>query len=282
MPLHTKLSGLSDLKVQNVNESGLWRHSMKTICPLNKAKGASGSCFFAVNCHFDLSVAWGISWGYVDKMLIANCNFRSYANITWPWMWHCDGSTNFVIRNNRVFYSAGRFGFSNSFNGIIENNHITRMGDLQAFKGETGGFNIDFSKDMVVMNNLLDVEGNSIVDRNMGETILSQGGNPIGQSLGRVEKASEFSVTDRTQNWNQLRTSDLSTCSVVAIIKGKGAGQWRRIKKNDKHTIWIESPWAVIPDESSNYVVTNWSAEDWLVKGNILKENNRGIWFYCG
>lgn len=67
---------------------------MKTICPLNKAKGASGSCFFAVNCHFDLSVAWGISWGYVDKMLIANCNFRSYANITWPWMWHCDGSTN--------------------------------------------------------------------------------------------------------------------------------------------------------------------------------------------
>ena len=82
---------------------------MKTICPLNKAKGASGSCFFAVNCHFDLSVAWGISWGYVDKMLIANCNFRSYANITWPWMWHCDGSTNFVIRNNRVFYSAGRF-----------------------------------------------------------------------------------------------------------------------------------------------------------------------------
>ncbi|MGK4269533.1 glycosyl hydrolase family 28-related protein [Parabacteroides johnsonii] len=281
-PLHTKLSGLSDLKVQNVNESGLWRHSMKTICPLNKAKGASGSCFFAVNCHFDLSVAWGISWGYVDKMLIANCNFRSYANITWPWMWHCDGSTNFVIRNNRVFYSAGRFGFSNSFNGIIENNHITRMGDLQAFKGETGGFNIDFSKDMVVMNNLLDVEGDSIVDRNMGETILSQGGNPIGQSLGRVEKASEFSVTDRTQNWNQLRTSDLSTCSVVAIIKGKGAGQWRRIKKNDKHTIWIERPWAVIPDESSNYVVTNWSAEDWLVKGNILKENNRGIWFYCG
>ena len=153
-------------------------------------------------------------------------------------MWHCDGSTNFVIRNNRVFYSAGRFGFSNSFNGIIENNHITRMGDLQAFKGETGGFNIDFSKDMVVMNNLLDVEGNSIVDRNMGETILSQGGNPIGQSLGRVEKASEFSVTDRTQNWNQLRTSDLSTCSVVAIIKGKGAGQWRRIKKNHKNTIW--------------------------------------------
>lgn len=283
-PLRTELSGLSDLKIRNVNTSGLWRHSLKTVWPDSekKAPGASGSRFFAINCHFDLSVAWGLSWGYVDKMLISNCNFRSYANITWPWMWHCDGSTNFVVRNNRVFYCAGRFGFSNGYNGIIENNHITRMGDLQAFRGETGGFNIDFTKDVVLMNNILDVEGDSIVDRNMGETILSQGGNPVGQSLGRVEEASPNSLTDRTQNWSQIRTSDLSTCAVLAIVKGKGAGQWRRIKDNDVHTIFLDVPWTVIPDSSSNYVVTQWSAEDWLVKGNVLKENNRGIWFYCG
>ncbi len=283
-PLRTELSGLSNLKIQNVNESGLWRHSLKTICPKpgEKAPGASGSRFFAVNCHFDLAVAWGLSWGYVDKMVVADCQFRSYANITWPWMWHCDGSSNFVVRGNRVFYAAGRFGFSNGYNGIIENNHITRMGDLQAFRGETGGFNIDFTKDMIVMNNIMDVEGEFIEDHNMGETILSQGGNPIGQSLGRVQEASANSVTDRNQNWGRLRTSDLSTCSVLAIVKGKGAGQWRRILRNDRHTIYVDAPWKVVPDTSSNYVVTQWSAEDWLVRGNVLKENNRGIWFYCG
>ena len=89
-------------------------------------------------------------------------------------------------------------------------------------------------------------------------------------------------MTDRTQNWSRIRTSDLSTCAVLAIVKGKGAGQWRRIKDNDVHTIFLDVPWTVIPDSSSNYVVTQWSAEDWLVKGNVLKENNRGIWFYCG
>ncbi|WP_158712871.1 glycosyl hydrolase family 28-related protein [Parabacteroides pacaensis] len=283
-PLHTKLSGLSDLKIQNVNTTGLWRHSLKTMgpAPEEKAPGASGSRFFAKNCHFDLSVAWGLSWGYVDKMLVSDCNFKSYANITWPWMWHCDGSTNFVIRNNRVFYCAGRFGFSNGYNGIIENNHITRLGDMQPFRGETGGFNIDFTRDMVVMKNVMDVEGDSILDRNMGETILSQGGNPVGQSLGMLEEASETSVTDNELKWDIIRTSDLSTCSVLAIVSGKGAGQWRRIVKNNKNTIYVDRLWDRIPEKGSNYVITQWSAEDWLVKDNILRENNRGIWFYCG
>lgn len=283
-PLKTELSGLANLTIQNVNTSGLWRHSLKTMrpSPNGKKPGASGSRFFASNCHFDLAVAWGLSWGYVDKMVVSDCHFTSFAQITWPWLWHCDGSTNFVIRNNRINYCAGRFGFSNGYNGIIENNHITRRGDLQPFKGETGGFNIDFTKDMVVMKNILDVVGDSIIDTNMGETILSQGGNPIGQSLGTVNSATATSLTDQTQNWATLRTDDLSTCSVLAIVSGKGTGQWRYITRNDKNTIHTDRPWDVIPEPGSKYVVTQWSAEDWLVKDNLLKENNRGIWFYCG
>ncbi|MDD4921408.1 MAG: glycosyl hydrolase family 28-related protein, partial [Bacteroidales bacterium] len=117
-PLGTKLSGLSDLCVQNVNTSGIWRHSLKNMKPEIRYPGGGGSGFFAINCRFDLSIACGLTWGFVDKMVVSGCHFVSYSQNTWPWMWHCEGSANFAIRNNRVHYAAGRFGFNESYNGI--------------------------------------------------------------------------------------------------------------------------------------------------------------------
>ena len=292
-PLGTKLSGLSGLTIQNVNTSGLWRHSLKTMRPENKRPGAAGTEFFAVNCSFDLSMAWGLSWSFVDRMIVANCDFKSCAQITWPWLWHCDGSTNFAMRNNRIHYSAGRFGFSESFNGIIENNHITRLGNLQTKKGETGGFNIDYAKDIVVLKNHMDADGAAIADKNMGETILSQGGNPVGQTLGKVTAATSSSLSDSKQQWPKFGTNETnqkgdvnasvpSFSNAVAIISGKGAGQWRYITGNSSNSLQIDRPWDVIPEEGSEYDIMKWSAEDWLVKENTLEGNNRGIWFYCG
>ncbi|MEI6679046.1 MAG: glycosyl hydrolase family 28-related protein [Mariniphaga sp.] len=292
-PLGTTRSGLSELCLRNVNTSGLWRHSLKTMRPKDKKPGASGSEFFAVNCHFDLSVAWGLSWSYVDRMVIANCDFKSITQNTWPWLLHCNGSTNFAVRNNRIHYSAGRFGFNDSFNGIIENNHITRLGNLQTLKGETGGFNIDYAKDIVVLKNHLDVDGTPIADKNQGETILSQGGNPVGQTMGKVTGATKNSLSDSKQQWQKfgtnetiqkstINTSDLSISNCVAIISGKGTGQWRYITGNDATSLQIDRPWDVIPEEGSQYDIMKWSAEDWLVKDNVLEGNNRGIWFYCG
>lgn len=281
-PLGTTLTGLYNLEVDNVNTSGKWRHSMKTMVPPVLKPGAGGSKFFAANCRFNFSVAWGLSWGYVDRMVIRDCFFDSKATITWPWLWHCNGSTNFSVRNNTIRYAAGRFGFNESYNGIIENNDITRLGDLQNPKGETGGFNIDFARDIVMMDNRMDVEGREIEYHNQGETILSQGGNPDQMSMGIVTKATATTITDATKSWKPIITGRLDASDALCIVDGKGAGQWRRIVKNDATTITVEEPWTVVPDKSSHYVVICWSAEDWLVKDNVLEGNNRGIWFYCG
>ncbi|WP_322973334.1 glycosyl hydrolase family 28-related protein [Pedobacter sp. MC2016-15] len=281
-PLNTTLTGLYQLCLQNVNTSGLWRHSLKTMPPSIKKPGGSGSKFFAANCRFDFAVAWGLSWAYVDRMMITDCIFDSKARVTWPWLWHCTGATNFVVRNNRVRYAAGRFGFNDSFNGIIENNHITRLGDLINPKGETGGFNIDYAQDIVVLKNRLDVEGKSIPDLNQGETILSQGGNPEQMATGHVSAATPNTLRDSDRNWGPIRTPSLSSSDAVAIIYGKGMGQWRYLKSNTRNTLILYRPWGVIPDKTSRYAVMRWSAEDWLVKDNILEDNNRGIWFYCG
>lgn len=281
-PLGVTLSGLDNLCFQNVNTSGLWRHSLKNMPPPVKKPGAGGSKFFATRCRFDFAVAWGLSWGYVDRMVISDCIFDSKAQKTWPWLWHCNGSTNFIVRNNRVKYAAGRFGFSDSYNGIIENNYITRLGDLQNPKGETGGFNIDYAADIVIMGNRQDVEGRPIENHNQGETILSQGGNPEQMATGVVAKATENSLTDTSKNWDIIKTSSLGSSDAVAIIEGKGMGQWRRLVSNNANTLQIDKPWDLVPDATSHYAVMRWSAENWLVKDNVLQDNNRGIWFYCG
>lgn len=281
-PLKTTLTGLYGLCLQNVNTSGIWRHSLKTLAPPVKEPGASGSKYFAANCRFDFAVAWGLSWGYIDRMMITDCIFDSKSQVTWPWLWHCNGSTNFVVRNNRVRYAAGRFGFNDSYNGIIENNHITRLGDLPNYKGETGGFNIDYAQDIVVKGNRLDVEGKKIENHNQGETILSQGGNPDQMSVGAVTSANATSITDESKKWGLIRTPSLSSADHIAIIDGRGTGQWRRIISNTENSVQIEKVWDVIPDKTSHYAIMRWSAEDWLVKDNILEDNNRGIWFYCG
>ncbi|MDD4921407.1 MAG: glycosyl hydrolase family 28-related protein [Bacteroidales bacterium] len=281
-PLGTKLSGLSDLCIQNVNTSGIWRHSLKTMPPKERCPGSAGSEFFAVNCRFDLSTGCGLAWSFIDKMVVSGCDFVSYSQNTWPWMWHCDGSANFAIRNNRVHYAAGRFGFNESYNGIIENNHITRFGDLQTFKGESGGFNIDYSNDIVVMKNKMDVIGAPILSRGQGETILSQGCNPEGQTFGVVTEATATTVTDNNKQWGTFNPLLLGSSRVVAIVNGKGTGQYRYIKGSKGHSIMIDRPWDVVPEPGSRFVINTWSAEDWLVKDNILEDNDQGIMFYCG
>jgi len=281
-PLNTTLTGLYGLCLQNVNGSGVWRHSLKNMPPSVKKPGAGGSKFFVSHCRFDFAVSWGLSWGHVDRFAITDCIFDSKAQVTWPWLWHCNGATNFIVRNNRIHYAAGRFGFNDSANGIIEHNHISRLGDLQNPGGETGGFNIDYAADIVVLDNRLDVEGRTIENHNQGETILSQGGNPDQMAIGKVSSADPGSITDTSQQWGTIKTPSLSSSDAVAIIEGKGTGQWRRIKSNNAHTVFVDRPWDVVPDKSSHYSIMRWSAEDWLVKDNILEGNNRGIWFYCG
>ncbi len=281
-PLHTTLTGLYELCLQNVNTSGIWRHSLKTMPPAVKEPGGSGSKFFTSNCRYDFAVAWGLSWGYVDRFVITDCIFDSKSPFTWPWLWHCNGSTNFVVRNNRIHYAAGRFGFNDSYNGIIENNHITRLGDLINPKGETGGFNIDYAQDIVVLGNRLDVEGKAIPNLNQGETILSQGGNPEQMSVGKVTSATSTTLSDDNQKWGLIKTPALGSSDAVAIVEGRGMGQWRHFNSNTENTLQLEKPWDVVPDQTSHYAILRWSAEDWLVKDNVLEDNNRGIWFYCG
>lgn len=282
-------SGLIDLSLQNINESGSFVHSIKDM-------PEGGSKLVMKNCSFDLNTGWGLAMVNVNQLLISGCVFKSITqdvrNINAPtrtWPWDLKNSSNLIFKNNKHFYTAGRFGANGCHHAIFENNSFLRDGDHQA-EGETGGLSLDYTADVVIQANTFDVSGAAIKSRNQGETILSQGGNAHQQTVGTVTHATSTSITDKKREFQDL-TDRISTDwqyavhptnYTIVLVSGTGAGQWRTATGNNDTTITIDKAWDVIPEAGSRYVITQWSAQQMLIKNNVLKDNNRGIWFYSG
>jgi hypothetical protein len=282
-------SGLTALSMINKNESGAFLHTIKDM-------PEGGSRIMLQNCGFDVNTGWGLALVNIDKLLVSGCTITSSTlsvrNINAPtrtWPWDLKNSYNVIFRNNQHFYTAGRFGANGCHHAVFENNHFTRDGDHQA-QGETGGLSLDYTTDLVVLANTFEVTGNAIPSRNQGETILSQGGNAHQQTVGKVTMATATTLTDQKQEWQDFtdrvstdwQSAIHPTNYSIVIVAGTGAGQWRTILGNNDTTLRVDRPWDVIPATDSRYVITQWSAYQMLVKDNVLKDNNRGIWFYSG
>ena len=149
---------------------------------------------------------------------------------------------------------------------------------------------MDYVTDMIILNNSFLVKGHPILARNQGETILSQGGDPNQMTLGTVSEATAITIKDSKQEWQDF-TDRVSTAwqyavhptnYMIAIVSGKGAGQWRTIIHNNDTVLTVDRPWDVIPDKGSHYIINQWSAYQLLVKDNVLKDNHQGIMMYCG
>jgi hypothetical protein len=84
-------------------------------------------------------------------------------------------------------------------------------------------------------------------------------------TLGRVSKADKTILTDKSQNWKE-------NCYLgfpVWISRGKGEGQTRTIVSNTHNTITINKKWEIIPDKSSQYVISH-NVHDPQIIGNTL------------
>ncbi|MGV8094020.1 MAG: glycosyl hydrolase family 28-related protein [Mangrovibacterium sp.] len=282
-------SGLIALSLVNMNESGRFVHTVK-----NMPEGGSG--IVIKDCGFDFNTGWGLALVNIDKLLVTGCRLKSATTDvrginapTRTWPWDFKNSRRMLIRDNVYHYNAGRFGANGCHHAVFERNSFVRDGDHQS-KGETGGINFDYVTDMVILENSFTVTGAPILPRNQGETILSQGGDPHQMDLGVVTAATETSLTDTKKEWQDF-TDRVSTAwqyavhptnYTIAIVEGKGTGQWRTITWNNDTVLTVDRAWDVIPEPGSRYVITQWSAWQVLVKDNVLKDNHQGIMFYCG
>lgn len=99
--------------------------------------------------------------------------------------------------------------------------------------------------------------------------------------LSTVTGATDTTVIDTTQSW----PTDFHKGDSIAIVNGPGMGQIRTIVSNTLNSLIISPAWDEIPTATSKYSINGAlsnGAQRWLVKGNTLKDVQRGIIYYLG
>jgi hypothetical protein len=266
----TSVAGIADLTIQNVNDSSRQYSSM--------ANGKNTSELFMQRIRFDLKSADSIYWTNTTKMVVANSIFIQAPNNLNHGPWVFNGSSNFVIRGNKSSHSIGGYSINNVRDGVIESNHFIRNATYQI--PETRNLNINFGTNISILNNTFDVINGPLTDKiNDGETILSEGGGAKRQNedIGTVTGATSQTIQDTSKTFPAF-----SSQAVVVIVSGTGSGQWRKITSVSGNTLTVDRPWEVIPTVGSRYATMSWSAANWLLKGNTLKNNSQGILLYSG
>ena len=135
--------------------------------------------------------------------------------------------------------------------GTMVNNDLT-IG--RAFALQQGGSNAYISHNSM--------ERVGLPDDNAGEQIMLEDVKNI--YLGSITAAAKNSVT-----LSGIATVSPTTKSIVTIVKGKGAGQYRYVKSVTSKTITVAEDWAITPDTSSEIMISN-SFDNFAIYNNEM------------
>ncbi|HUU59480.1 MAG TPA: glycosyl hydrolase family 28-related protein, partial [Phycisphaerae bacterium] len=113
---------------------------------------------------------------------------------------------------------------------------------------------------------------------NAEEVFLVHGGvERRRRTVGMVTDATATQLRDKAQDW----APGLQKDSIVLILSGKGFGQYRKVADNTADTLTVETPWRVVPDATSEYVV------GWMYSENAFFANlnntplRMSLWLDC-
>jgi hypothetical protein len=143
---------------------------------------------------------------------------------------------------------------------------------------------VDFANNLVIQNNRFDVsDGVLMHNLSDGETINSEGGGGGGdqQDVGTVTSATSTSVTANSKTWNYVSPSAYNSGSMIAIVSGKGWGQWRQIISLKNNTFTVSAPWDIPPAAGDNFAIFVPSMQNSLIRNNVLQDNPRGILLFA-
>jgi hypothetical protein len=265
------------------------RSTPREINPYYNLVG-KGVEFFLKGCRFTLNESPWLELADHEKLAIINNEFTQGINfaagIHGPL--RLDGAKHWVVRGNTVNYAVDGIGINNADGGVFEQNTIYRLGGIK-YPTERDGkpiqvvnhvLALNFTRNAVVLGNTFKVKNWPTVNINDGETIISEG---IGyqrheQDTGTATGGDALTLQDTTKKWKTTGPPH----QVVAIVYGRGAGQCRAIKSRTNTQLTVDRAWDLAPDATSRYSILNWSAENWLVQGNTMEGNRRGITLYQG
>ncbi|TGE03104.1 hypothetical protein EU556_25970, partial [Hymenobacter fodinae] len=270
--------GLADLSLENVNEQGRWQRNL-CVYP-----GTLRDAFLR-NVHWSYSGEALTFLQPSERVLLTGCRFISRHN---PLAGLQQGplavesARAFTLRNCYLLHEVWQTGFNDNCSElVVEGNTFVRDAAIlySANKPtiETRTLSINFAQNVALVGNTFETINGPAPDNNDGETLLNEGGGPNRKDAyyGRVSGATASTLQDATASWGALTSQ-----AVVVIIQGKGLGQWRRITASAGQSLTVERGWDVVPDQSSRYSITDWSARNWLVKDNVLRHNRAGLEFW--
>ena len=86
------------------------------------------------------------------------------------------------------------------------------------------------------------------------------------EDLGVVTSSTEDTIKDSKKNWEV----NVYTGFTLWISRGKGETQTRVVTKNSNNTLYIDKPWEIKPNKTSQYVLTQNIIHDSVIHGNSL------------
>ncbi|MGL5838190.1 MAG: IPT/TIG domain-containing protein [Sphingorhabdus sp.] len=282
----TSTSGILDLSIENISAPGAWLKNATIVNGNNQPANR----VFMKNVRYAMGFS-GANWfSGVRQLAILDSAFDKpfYDTASRPdrQPFIFNQSHNYVIRNNVITYAVSGISIDNTFDGVVENNVINRVANTLISGSVTHQIAANFTDNIAFIGNRFNAAGaQGLPYNNDNETILSEGGGANRtENIGTVTAATDTTLTDNNNSFSATpgATAPLTPRGnyAVAIVGGKGAGQWRTITNVSGGTVTVDRAWEVVPDTTSRYATFLWGAKNWLVRGNILRENERGIMLY--
>ena len=271
---NTKQSGLADLAMLNVDNAGNFYNNMT----------GAGSELFMQRIRFDLNLGSWLYWNNSSKVVISNSTFTQGvdAKAGYHGLLQLDGCQDFVVAHNSFTYAVDGLNLNNTSRGVFEDNQVNRDGGARwpvSLNLVNHVLILNFAQDIAVLSNRFKVINGPAQNINDGETIIAEGGGGAGaridEDAGTASGATAMTLQDNSKNWPAMIKQP-----VVAIVRGPGMGQWRRISSRTATALTLDRPWDVLPQAGSRYAIFNWGARSWLVQGNTMEGNRRGITLY--
>lgn len=271
-------SGVADLTFTNVNESGHWPQS---------ALGVSCKKLFIQRTNWDIGTSQWITLTQTDELAIENSTITqgvdSQFNYNGPL--ELSGSSHFLIKGNSINYAVGGLDFGSMNDGVFENNTVVRDATVHVpSSAVTHVISANFTSDFAVLHNHFLTKG-ALLEQNDGETLLSEGGGPERpkETRGTISSSKDLRVVDEDDDLSpEILHPKVAARPSVAIVSGPATGQWRSltgISKGGKEML-VDKRWTVDPPPGSHYAIVNWSAANWIIAGNSMSDNTKGIEFF--
>ena len=270
-------TGISDLTLFNVNESGQWPQSGTSV---------GSQEVFVQRVTWNIGTSQWIALQNAHKATIQNSTLIQGLDSAYQMgPLALLGCSRCDVTSNIIEFAVGGMLFDSTSDFIFENNVVTRdISVSPAPQSVTHSIEANFATNFTVLNNTFRSQGNSLATNNDGEVISTEGGGPsrIDEFRGTVTASDSLDLTDGNQNFQQSSNTVAALragLAKVAVVSGNGMGQVRSVMavSADGKTLTVDHPWDVAVDAGSNYATFDWSASSWIIAGNTMTGNFKGI-----